>query len=122
MTSGETIESTTGESSDGASRKRSSGLNSLLLADLKSMAGGLGIRTTAAGEPFGADGHPLAAGRLVVADSGQVHSLLFGATAPGHEVTARTRHVTLYSVAVEGVPSIHVEEALWVTGEVLTAG
>jgi transcription termination factor Rho len=40
----ETIESTTAESSpNGGSRKRSSGLNSLLLADLKSMAGGLGI-------------------------------------------------------------------------------
>jgi transcription termination factor Rho len=40
----ETIEPTTAESSsNGASKKRSGGLNSLLLADLKSMAGGLGI-------------------------------------------------------------------------------
>ncbi len=40
----ETIESTPAESSpNGASKKRSGGLNSLLLADLKSMAGGLGI-------------------------------------------------------------------------------
>jgi transcription termination factor Rho len=40
----ETIESTPAESSpNGGSRKRSGGLNSLLLADLKSMAGGLGI-------------------------------------------------------------------------------
>jgi DNA/RNA-binding domain of Phe-tRNA-synthetase-like protein len=85
-------------------------------------AGGLGIRTTSKGEPFGPAGHPLPPGRLVVADSSRVHSLLFGTIAPGHEVTPRTRRVTLFAVAVGGVPSIHVEEALWVTGEVLTAG
>jgi DNA/RNA-binding domain of Phe-tRNA-synthetase-like protein len=85
-------------------------------------AGGLGIKTTVGGEPFGPGGHPLPAGRLVVADSVRVHSLLFGTIADGHEVTPRTRRVMLFSVAVGGVPSIHVEEALWVTGEVLTAG
>jgi hypothetical protein len=74
------------------------------------------------GEPFGTTGHPLPAGRLVVADSERVHSLLFGAIAPSSGVTARTRRVTLYAVAVEGVPAIHVEEALWVTIEVLTTG
>ena len=42
----ETIESTVPPASDGAAKKRSSGLNSLLLADLKSMAGGLGISGT----------------------------------------------------------------------------
>jgi transcription termination factor Rho len=41
----ETIESTSAEtSSNGASTRRSGGLNSLLLADLKSMASGLGIK------------------------------------------------------------------------------
>jgi transcription termination factor Rho len=41
----ETIESTPAESSsNGGPKKRSGGLNSLLLADLKSLAGGLGIR------------------------------------------------------------------------------
>jgi DNA/RNA-binding domain of Phe-tRNA-synthetase-like protein len=85
-------------------------------------AGGLGIRTTVEGEPFGSAGHPLPSGRLVVADAHGVHSLLFGAIAPGHGVTSRTRRATLFSVAVEGVPAIHVEEALWATLEVLTAG
>ena len=42
----ETIESTVPPASDGAAKKRSSGLNSLLLADLKTMAGGLGISGT----------------------------------------------------------------------------
>jgi DNA/RNA-binding domain of Phe-tRNA-synthetase-like protein len=85
-------------------------------------AGGLGIRTTVEGEPFGETSYPLPAGRLVVADSERVHSLLFGAIAPSSSVTPRTRRVTLFSVAVEGVPAIHVEEALWATVEVLTTG
>jgi DNA/RNA-binding domain of Phe-tRNA-synthetase-like protein len=83
-------------------------------------AGGLGIRTTGEREPFGAEGYPLPAGRLVVADTRRIHGLLFGAIAPGHEVSSRTRRVTLFSVAVDGVPAIHVEEALWLTVDVLT--
>lgn len=83
-------------------------------------AGGLGIRTTAEGEPFGAEGYPLPAGRLVVADARRIHALLFGGIAPGHEVSPRTRRLTLFSVAVDGVPAIHVEEALWLTVDVLT--
>ncbi|HEY1591911.1 MAG TPA: phenylalanine--tRNA ligase beta subunit-related protein [Solirubrobacteraceae bacterium] len=83
---------------------------------------GLGIRTTVEGEPFGSGGHPLPAGRLVVADSVRAHSLLFGTIAQGHEVTRQTRRLALFSVAVEGVPAIHVEEALWIAIEVLTSG
>src|SRR5437764_9037435 len=52
-------------------------------------AGGLGIRTTVAGESFGSGDHPLPAGRLVVADTQRVHALLFGAIAPGHGVTPK---------------------------------
>ena len=92
-----------------------------LEAELVDVAG-LGIRTSSEGESFGTGGHPLPAGRLVVADSSRVHSLLFGTIAPGHEVTSRTRRVTLFSVAVDGVPSIHVEEALWTAVAVLTPG
>jgi DNA/RNA-binding domain of Phe-tRNA-synthetase-like protein len=82
--------------------------------------GGLGIRTTAEVEPFGAAGQSLAPGRLVVADAVRIHAQLFGAIAPGHMPGARTKRLTLFSVAVDGVPEIHVEEALWVTTEVLT--
>ena len=60
--------------------------------------------------------------RLIVADARCVHALLFGPIAPGHEVRQRTTRAVLFSVGVEGVPAIHVEEALWVTVEVLTAG
>jgi DNA/RNA-binding domain of Phe-tRNA-synthetase-like protein len=83
---------------------------------------GLGIRTAAEAEPFGPSGHPLPADRLVVADSAQVHSLLFGTIAPGHGVRPQTRRLALFSVAVAGVPSIHIEEALWTALELLTAG
>jgi DNA/RNA-binding domain of Phe-tRNA-synthetase-like protein len=84
-------------------------------------AGGLGIRTTAGGESFGSGEHPLAAGRLVVADERSVHALLFGAVAPGHGVSTRTARTALFAVGVDGVPTIHIEEALWTCGQVLGA-
>jgi DNA/RNA-binding domain of Phe-tRNA-synthetase-like protein len=90
-----------------------------LNADLVS-AGGIGIRVSGEGERFGIVTQPLAPGRLVVADASQVHALLFGSIAPGHAADARTEWITLFSVGVEGVPAIHVEEALWTCGEVLT--
>jgi DNA/RNA-binding domain of Phe-tRNA-synthetase-like protein len=80
---------------------------------------GLGIRTTADGEPFGSVATTLPGGRLVVADTRRVHALLFGSLAPGHEAGSRTRRVTLFSVGVDGVPAIHLEEALWTCGEIL---
>jgi DNA/RNA-binding domain of Phe-tRNA-synthetase-like protein len=85
-------------------------------------AGGLGIRTTLEGETLGSLERPLSGGRLVVADAQRIHGLLFGEIAPGHEVSSRSRRLALFSVAVEGVPAIHVEEALWTTVEVLTTG
>jgi DNA/RNA-binding domain of Phe-tRNA-synthetase-like protein len=87
-------------------------------------AGGLGIRASVAGDRLGLTeyGSSLAPGRLVVADSRWVHATLFGEIAPGHGVTARTERVALFTVGVEGVPGIHLEEALWVCVEVLNAG
>lgn len=85
-------------------------------------AGGLGIRLSASGEPFGTQGYPLAAGRLVVADGAAVQALLFGTVAPGHEVRRRTSRMVLFAVGVEGVPEIHLEEALWLCQDVLRTG
>lgn len=82
-------------------------------------AGGLGIRITGEGERFGSVTQPLAAGRLVVGDARRVHALLFGSIAPGHEADARTERVALFSIGVQGVPAIHIEEALWTCGDVL---
>jgi DNA/RNA-binding domain of Phe-tRNA-synthetase-like protein len=83
-------------------------------------AGGLGIRTTGDGERFGSVQQPLAAGRLVITDGKRLHGLLFGPTAPGHEVAGSTRRIALYAVGVGGVPAIHLEEALWTCGEILS--
>jgi DNA/RNA-binding domain of Phe-tRNA-synthetase-like protein len=83
--------------------------------------GGLGIRTAREGEPFGTWERSLPGGRLVVADAQRIHAILFGEIAPGHEVGPRSSRLTLFSVAVDGVPAIHVEEALWATIEILAA-
>jgi len=86
--------------------------------------GGLGIRTTLAGDRLGSADHggDLEAGRLVVADSQRPHALLFGEPAAGVAPTAHTDRVMLFAVRVEGVPAIHVEEALWICVEALNAG
>lgn len=84
-------------------------------------AGGLGIRSSQGGERLGSQGPPLGEGRLVVADSRRVHGVLFGDLAAGHAAEPRTRLLTLFSVGAPGVPSIHLEEALWTAGEILSA-
>jgi DNA/RNA-binding domain of Phe-tRNA-synthetase-like protein len=85
----------------------------------------LGIRAAASGERLGSDpeGLPLAAGQLVVADAAHVHATLFGEPAPGHAVrpSPGTRSIVLYAVAVDGVPAIHVEEALWVCTDLISS-
>ena len=87
-------------------------------------AGGLGIRTTVGGERLGSAEHGshLQSGRLVVADAECVHASLFGEVAPGHAPGADTRRVTLFTVRVDGVPQIHIEEALWICVEALNCG
>ncbi len=89
--------------------------------------GGLGIRTARAGDCLGpatapAPGEPVEDGRLVVADSEAIHAILFGPVAAASTVDERSSAITLFSVGVEGVPAIHVEEALWVAIEGLGAG
>jgi DNA/RNA-binding domain of Phe-tRNA-synthetase-like protein len=83
---------------------------------------GLGIRTTVAGDRLGTseDAGHLAPGRLVVADARCVHALLFGSVAPAHRVGPGTRRIALFAVGVDGVPAIHLEEALWLSVEGLT--
>lgn len=87
-------------------------------------AGGLEIRTTAAGDRLGSGERalPLPAGRLVVADGRFVHALLFGDVAHDHAAGPRTRRIMLFAVGVQGIPAIHVEEAMWLCVETLKAG
>jgi DNA/RNA-binding domain of Phe-tRNA-synthetase-like protein len=85
--------------------------------------GGLGIRTSVVGDRTGEGEHAysMAPGRLVVADARQIHAPLFGDVVAGHGVGSRTTRIAVFSVGVEGVPTIHVEEALWVCAEALRA-
>jgi DNA/RNA-binding domain of Phe-tRNA-synthetase-like protein len=80
----------------------------------------LGIRVTGGHDRLGDT--PVPAGRLVVADASSAHSTLFGEPAPGHAPGAGEGRIVLYAVAVDGVPEIHMEEALWVATDVLEAG
>jgi len=82
----------------------------------------LGIRVAVAGDVLGGGpggGIPVPGGQLVVADSASVHATLFGEPAPGHAPGPRTAQIVLFAVGVDGVPAIHVEEALWVATDVL---
>ena len=80
----------------------------------------LTIRTSRAGEAAGESPVALGEGRLVLADARRVHGALFGPLAPGHTVGPRTRGLVLVCVGVDGVPSIFLEEALWLCAEILT--
>lgn len=83
----------------------------------------LGIRAAASGERLGGapDGLALTPGQLVVADAARVHATLFGEPS-GPAPRPGPQRIVLYAVAVEGVPAIHVEEALWVCTDLLEAG
>lgn len=92
-------------------------------------AGGLGIRAARPGERIGSapsrsggsPGQALEAGQLVVVDAEGVQAVLFGNLSPDSAVGPATERIILFSVGVEGVPAIHVEEALWLGLEALGA-
>lgn len=86
------------------------------------VAGALGIRASRAGERLGRDpaASPLPGGRLVVADGSSALAVLFGEIARGHAARAVAGELVLFSLQVPGVPSLHVEEALWMTTAMLT--
>jgi DNA/RNA-binding domain of Phe-tRNA-synthetase-like protein len=81
----------------------------------EAVEGPLGIRPSTEGERLGrSSGAPaLAAGRLVIADASVPLAILFGEVAPGHRPLAATRELTLFAIAVAGVPGLYAEEALW---------
>ena len=84
--------------------------------------GRLGIRLSGVGERLGRDagGPALVSGRLVVADERSPLAVLFGDVAPAHGVGSGTTRMMLFTVQVQGVPEIHVEEAVHLCVEVLT--
>lgn len=91
--------------------------------DEATLAGPLGVRPARAGERLGSGEHApdLAPDRLVIADSERPIGALFGDAAPEHRVTRASRRVRLGAIGVEGVPRIHVEEALFTCAEALQA-
>jgi len=90
--------------------------------DGEAVSGPLRLRAAAEGEPLGRGDVTLdlPGGRLVVADDAGALAVLFRQVAPGVGVTPRTRELVLFSVAVPGVPPIHVEEALWTVWDILS--
>ncbi|HST56459.1 MAG TPA: hypothetical protein VLJ42_11290 [Solirubrobacteraceae bacterium] len=83
--------------------------------DADTLDGPLGIRLSTEAEPLGrsAQAPLLAGGQLVIADADAALAVLFGELAPGHEASASSRRLALFALQVAGVPSLHVEEALW---------
>jgi DNA/RNA-binding domain of Phe-tRNA-synthetase-like protein len=73
---------------------------------------GLTIRLSRAEEPLGA-------GRLVIADARRIVGPLFGAPDPDVAARGRDREVVLVCAGVDGVPTIFLEEALWLCAEAL---
>jgi DNA/RNA-binding domain of Phe-tRNA-synthetase-like protein len=90
--------------------------------DAATTAGGLHLRRAVAHEPLGrADPHApwLPEGRLVVADDDGAVAQLFDEPAAQHRVGRATARIRLYAVQVEGVPAIHVSEALWTVADIV---
>lgn len=84
-------------------------------------AGGLGIRPAGLRdlERTITGGGELEPGTLAVADRTAVHAPLFGDPVTGHSPGAGTERVALYTIGVDGVPAIHLEEALWIVLDLL---
>jgi len=88
---------------------------------------GLGIRTITVADAWGsggfarlvAAGAPSDQGSLVVTDGSVVHGLLFADPLFASAVRRGTERVALFAVAVDGVPAIHVEEALWLCSDLI---
>jgi DNA/RNA-binding domain of Phe-tRNA-synthetase-like protein len=84
---------------------------------------GLGIRATTRDDAGWQPGTEyLDPGRLAVADGRAIHGWLFAEPASPAAVRAQTTRVALFSVAVGGVPAIHIDESLWICADLLGAG
>lgn len=92
--------------------------------DADAVHGALQLRLVRPGERLGerSDGLPLPAGQIVVADARTPLAPLFGEPAADRLPGRRTTRLLLYALRVDGVPLVHVEEALWQCADVLSAG
>lgn len=95
----------------------------VLAFDAAAVSGPLGLRLSRREEPLGAEGRTLPGGQIVVADGERRPvSVLLGDSAPGAEVTRRTKRVLLAALGVEGVPSLTLDEALWIAAGTISEG
>jgi DNA/RNA-binding domain of Phe-tRNA-synthetase-like protein len=118
---------------DGAFRSRGLPVDALTIAtvetgialrafDAEQLEGRPCIRDSAPGESLAGRPGELPQGTLVLADERAPLGLLFGATAAGREVEARTRRIAIVAVQVKGVPQAVVDEALWMAAATIEAG
>jgi DNA/RNA-binding domain of Phe-tRNA-synthetase-like protein len=91
--------------------------------DADAVEGPLGLRLAADGERLGGDVEEpeLPPGQIVLADARAPLAPLFGEPAASHAAGRRTTRLLLYALRVDGVPLVHVEEALWQCAEALGA-
>jgi DNA/RNA-binding domain of Phe-tRNA-synthetase-like protein len=90
--------------------------------DDERLDGPLGLRGAGPGERLGEGEYApdLAPGRIVVADASGPVAVLFGDVAPSHRPGRDSARLRLFTVAVPGVPALHVEEALFGCADALS--
>lgn len=86
--------------------------------DAEKVEGEPGLRLSRPGERL-AGVRPLSERQLVVADDLRPVAIVLGEVSHDAGVTPETERMVLCALRVKGVPAIAVEEALWITAEVL---
>jgi hypothetical protein len=91
--------------------------------DADAVDGDLRLRLARTGERLGEqdEAPSLPDGQIVVADAHTPLAPLFGEPAPDHLPGRTSSHLLLYALRVDGVPLLHVREALWQAAETLSA-
>lgn len=89
--------------------------------DADRLEGELCIRDAAPGERLPGRTRELATGTLTIADESGPVGVLFGETAAGRGVERESRRIAIAAVGVGAVPSISIDEALWIAAATLEA-
>ena len=90
----------------------------VIALDAERVEGEVGLRLSRPGEQL-AGVRPLSARQIVVADDRRPVAVVLGEVSHEAGVTPDCRRMVLCALRVKGVPAIAVEEALWITAEVL---
>ncbi len=94
----------------------------IMAFDAERVGTAIGLRLTGDGELLGGSGRSLSTRQIVLADESRPLAILSGEVSEEHGVTPATREIVLAALAVEGVPRISIEEALWTVAEMLHEG